>query len=541
MGPSVTGLQLNALREFVEKIGTRRLAVMGGVAATLLVGLAYLGLRAGTPQMAYLYTDLDPSSAQTIVERLQAENVPFQLSADGTAVMAPQDRLAELRMGMATERLGGKIGYAVLDEEEPFGVSSSRARLNETRAVEGELSQSIQSLENVVSARVHIVMPERAIFAAEPRRATAAVTVKTRGRLSGESVQAIRYLVSSSVPELSPESVSIIDQTGALLARAGEAGAASGGDADERQQAVEAKLRQEIEQLLEPIVGAGKVRAQIAATIDRDQTREEASVVDPDRQAIARQVTVESSNASNENEAGAETASVAEQLPDANAVPPAGGGDTRRSQTNETSEDTTFENTRTNTVRVRSPGAVTRLTVAVMVDGGEGGLSQPQLQRLQRLVENAVGFDAERGDNVVVEAMPFSAVDAAAAQDGIFSNLPTDQIFSVVKLLILAAVALFVVRMLRPRYERRLADGESAQAALPSPEDGSLALSADGENLGGSAALPAPGGEPSQLEQEVALAEVDGRVKLSAIRRIGEAVTASPAEAASVIRQWMAA
>ncbi|MET1754367.1 flagellar basal-body MS-ring/collar protein FliF [Novosphingobium sp. RD2P27] len=532
---------MNALREFVDKIGTRRLAVMGGVAAALLVGLAYLGLRAGAPQMAYLYTDLDPSSAQTIVERLQAENVPFQLSADGTAVMAPQDRLAELRMGMATERLGGKIGYAVLDEEEPFGVSSSRARLNETRAVEGELSQSIQSLENVVNARVHIVMPERAIFAAEPRRATAAVTVKTRGRLSGESVQAIRYLVSSSVPELSPESVSIIDQTGALLARAGEAGAASGGDADERQQAVEAKLRQEIEQLLEPIVGAGKVRAQIAATIDRDQTREEASVVDPDRQAIARQVTVESTNASNENDAGAETASVAEQLPDANAVPPAAGGDTRRSQSNETSEDTTFENTRTNTVRVRSPGAVTRLTVAVMVDGGEGGLSQPQLQRLQRLVENAVGFDAERGDSVVVEGMPFSAVDAAAAQDGFFSNLPTDQIFSVLKLLILAAVALFAVRMLRPRYERRLAGDENGQAALPAPEEGQLALSADGESLDGSMTLPAPGGVQSQLEQEVALAEVDGRVKLSAIRRIGEAVTASPAEAASVIRQWMAA
>jgi flagellar M-ring protein FliF len=537
----VTGLQLNVLREFVDKIGRTRLALMGGVAAALLVGIAYLGLRADAPQMGYLYTDLDPSSARTMVERLQAENVPFQLSADGTAILAPQERLAELRMGMANERLGGKLGYAVLDQEEPFGVSSSRSRINETRAIEGELSQSIQSLENVVQARVHIVMPERAVFATEQRRATAAVTVKTRGRLSSESVQAIRYLVSSSVPELSPESVSIIDQTGALLARAGEAGALGGTDGDERQQAVESKLRQEIQNLLEPIVGAGKVRAEVAATVDRDQTREEASVVDPDRQAIAHQVTVESNNASNENQADAQAASVAEQLPDATAAPAAGGGDTRRSQAAETSEDTTFENSRTNTVKVRAPGTITRLSVAVMVDGGQAGLAPPQLQRLQRLVENAVGYDAERGDSVVIESMPFSAINAAAAEDSIFSNLPMDQIFSVVKLLIIAAVALFVARMLRPRFDRRAPAGEGAQAALAAPEQDQLALNAPEVGNAGTAALPFQEGPSSLLDQEVALAEVDGRVKLSAIKRIGDAVTKSPAEATSVIRQWMAA
>jgi len=512
---------------------------MGGVAATVLVGLAYFALRADAPQMGYLYTDLDPSSAQAMVERLQNENVPFQLSADGTAVMAPQERLAELRMSMATDRLGGKIGYAVLDQEEPFGVSSSRARLNETRAIEGELAQSINSLEDVLQARVHIVMPERAMFATEPRRATAAVTVKTRGRLSGESVQAIRYLVSSSVPELSPESVSIVDQSGALLARAGEAGALGGGDADERQKAVEAELRQEIEYLLEPIVGAGKVRAEVAATIERDQTREEASVVDPDLQAISRQVMVESSDESDENDAGAMAATVADQLPDAEAAAGGEGGDSRRARRAETSEDTVYENSRTNTVKVRAPGAVARLSVAVLVDGGEGGLPQPQVQRLQRLVENAIGFNAERGDSVVVESMPFTAGDAGAAEDGILSNLPMDQIFSVLKLLIIAAVGLLVVRMLRPRRDRRAVGGEETQAALGAPDKDSLALLPDGQQR--EAALAGPEGSPNLLDQEVALAQVDGRVKLSAIKRIGDAVSASPAEAASVIRQWMAA
>jgi flagellar M-ring protein FliF len=531
---------LNAVQEFVEKIGMRRLALMGGVAAALLVGLAYLTVRSSSPQMGYLYTDLDPASAQAMVERLQGENVPFQLSSDGTAVMAPQERLAELRMSMANDRLGGKIGYAVLDQEEPFGVSSSRARLNETRAIEGELAQSISSLENVLQARVHIVMPERAMFAAEPRRATAAVTVKTRGRLSNESVQAIRYLVSSSVPELSPESVSIVDQTGALLARAGEAGGMSGGDADERQKAVEAQLRQEIEYMLEPIVGAGKVRAEVAAVIERDQTREEASVVDPDLQAVARQVMVESSDESDESEAGAMAASVAEQLPDAEGAGVGEGGDSRRARRAETSEDTVYENSRTNTVKVRSPGAVTRLSVAVLVDGGEGGLAQPQLQRVQRLVENAIGFNAERGDSVVVESMPFTAADAGTLEEGVLSSLPMDQIFSVLKLLIIAGVGLLVVRMLRPRLDRRSLTEDGALAALTAPNEQMLALPVEGSDNDGTA-IPAADGQANLLDQEVALAQVDGRVKLSAIKRIGDAVSASPAEAASVIRQWMAA
>ncbi|WP_114955013.1 flagellar basal-body MS-ring/collar protein FliF [Sphingosinicella terrae] len=532
---------MNSIRDLVGRIGMRRVALMGGVAVFLLAALAYLATRSGgSSEMGYLYTDLDPSAAQSIVERLRTENVPFQLSADGTAVMAPQDRLAELRMSMASERLGGRIGYAILDEEEPFGVSSSRARLNETRAIEGELAQSIQSLENVTKARVHIVMPERAIFANEPRRATAAVTVKTRGRLSGESVQAIRHLVASSVPELSPESVSIVDQTGALLARAGEAGAASGGDADERQQAVEARMRQQIETMLEPIVGAGKVRAEVSATVDRDSTREEASLVDPDRQAIARQVTVESNDQNSETAAAAEGATVAEQLPEADAAPAAGGGDRRQSARNETSEDTTFDNSRTNTVRVRTPGTVTRLTVAVMVDGGQQGLPQPQIQRLQRLVENAVGFDAERGDSVVVESMPFTAEDLAATEESWLSSLPTDQLFSVLKLLIIAAVALFALRMLRPNRDRREAEPAPALAVAQEPE--ALAIAANPlEGEAGQAALAAANAQPSMLDQEIALAQVDGRIKLSAINRIGDAVATSPLEAVSVVRQWMAA
>ncbi len=545
--PVAKGPQLNAFRELVGKIGPRRLAMMGAVGATLLVALAWLSLPSSAGPMAYLFTDLEPAAAQSIADKLKAENVPFQLSADGTAVMAPQERLAELRMSLAGERLGGKIGYDVLDAEQPFGLSSSRAKLNETRAIEGELSRSIQSLQNVASARVHIVMPEHAMFSSDTRRATAAVTVKTMGRLSGENVQAIRYLVSSSVPELSPESVSVIDQTGALLARAGEAGSSGAADADERQQAVEAKLREQVESLLEPIVGEGKVRAEISAVIDRDQTREEASVVDPDKQAIAKQVTVESNDQSNEASGATPPTSVSTQLPDAQAQAGA-NGDSRRAARTENSEDVTYENSRTNTVTVRQPGKVSRLTVAVMIDPGAQPMPAQQVQRLQRLVENAVGFDAERGDSVVVESMKFTAADLANAEKSWTDTLPLEQIFSVVKLLIIAAVGLFALRLLKPAIDRTAAEalaGATPNSLLPDGAaageggEGQPGLPTDPDAL--RLALQSAENRGALLDQEIALAEVDGRIKLSAIKRIGESVATSPAEATAVIRQWLSA
>lgn len=534
---------MNGLRNLITQLGPRRLMIMGGVALALLVGIGALALRSPSSEMGFLYTELDPAQAQSITEKLSAQGVPFQLSSDGTSVMAPVEKLAELRMAMASERLGGKIGYEVLDAEEPFGVSSSRAKMNETRAVEGELSRSIESLERVSKARVHIVMPERAMFAAEPRKATAAVTVKTNGRLTGETVQAIRYLVSSSVPELAPEAVSIVDQSGALLARAGEGGGAGASDIEERQTAVEARLRSQIEAMVEPIVGAGKVRAEVSAVLDRDQTREEAEVFDPDTQVIAHQVTVESSDQSDENAAGADGVTVGAQLPENEGAINGTGGDSRRSARNESSEDITFQNSSKKTVSVQTPGKINRLTVAVMVDGGAKGLPQPQIQRLTRLVENAVGFDAERGDSVVVESMAFATPEDAGASETVLPfGLTSDRLFDLLKLVVLAGVVLLAVRMLRPRPVEAapVIQGGELIAASEDPEMLTLAQrAADGDPEAMEKLEAMREGDTPLLDQEIALAQVDGRIKLSALRRIGDAIAASPAESASVIRQWM--
>ncbi len=537
---------MDGLQKFFAQMGSRRLFIMGGVALALLGVLAAVAMRGGSSEMGFLYTDLDASTAQAITAKLTAQNVPFQLSADGTSIMAPKDKLPELRMSMAADKLSGKVGYEVLDAEQPFGVSSSRARMNETRAIEGELEKSLQSLDNVAKARVHIVMPERAMFAAETRKATAAVSLNTRGRLPASAVQAIRYLVSSSVPELSAEQVSIVDQTGALLARAGDADDAGASAADERQTGIENRVRSQIEGMLEPIVGIGKVRAEVSAQVARDQTREETNVFDPDKQVIGHQVTVESGDQSNENGPAPAGVSVGTQLPENQgaAGAGAGGGDTRKSARNETSEDTTYENSQTHTITVRSPGKLTRLTVAVMVDGGKKGLPAPEIARLTRLVQNAVGFDQARGDSVVVENMAFAAADAMADGGGglmsYVSWVSADQIFSLLKLLVIAGAGLIAMRMLRPKPGQR-ADDERLLANQTSDAQALATRIASGDPaaLQQIESMREAGEDTGLLDQEIALAQVDGRIKLSSLKKIGTSVSESPAEAASVIRQWM--
>jgi flagellar M-ring protein FliF len=290
--------------------------------------------------------------------------------------------------------------------------------------------------------------------------------------------------------------------------------------------------------MIEPIVGPGKVRAEVAVLLDRDQTREEADVYDPDTQVIAHQVTVDSNDQNSANNAGSEGVSVGTQLPDANGPITGSGQESQRSARNEASEETSFQNSHKQTVNVRAPGKINRVSVAVMVDGGPQGLPPAQMQRLNRLVENAVGFDAERGDSVVVENMPFTADAADAVAGGLPFGLTGGQLLDFLKWVVLAGALVAGALMLR----QRLRPATGPVAAL-SGTDELLALS-DGSLSaeGGAAQLEDASDHQNTIElldQEIALAQVDGRIRLSALRKIGDAISKSPAESASVIRQWM--
>lgn len=535
---------MDGLKAFFQQLAPRRLMIMGAVAVALLTVLGLVAFRGSSPEMGYLYTDLTPANAKSITDKLAAQGIPYEISTDGTSVMAPRDRLAELRMSLASEQMGAKIGYEVLDQEQPFGVSAERARINETRALEGELSKSIETLKNVSAARVHIVMPERAIFATQSRKATAAVTLSTQGRLPNEAVDSIRYLVSSAVPELSPDNVSIADQTGALLARAGE-GAAAVSRIEEQQNAMAEQLRSQVEALLEPIVGQGKVRAEVAVLLNRAQAREESETFDPDNQVVARQVTVEAKDQSAETDPAARAASVGAQLPDSQALG-GPGGNSRNAARNETSEDTTYQNSVTRKVTETAPGGIERLTVAVMLDGGAKGMPEAQVQRLSRLVENAVGFDAQRGDSVVVESIAFSTpkpIEDVSA--GLPLGLTADQIISVLKLLMIAVVGLIAIRMLRSKKgaEEPLLAAAAGVPGLPAPEASVPLLGSSVPQPDDSAASRLSylgvADDGSELRHEIEVAQASSAEKHTALEQVGQAVSQNPAEAAALVRQWL--
>lgn len=549
---------MEQLRKFLGQIGTQRLLLMVAVAAVLVVALGFLALRGAGGPMSYLYTDLDPSGARTITEKLKQDGVPYTLSADGTSVMVPADRVADLRMALAGEQLGGSLGYEILDREDAFGTSAAKAKMNRTRAIEGELARSIESIDAVRKARVHIVIPERALFAEERQQASASVTLRTGGRLASGQIDAIRYLVSAAVPGLAPERISVVDQTGALLARAGDGTGAGSGVLAERQAGIESRLGEEIETMLGAIVGPGHVRAKVAADLDLDQTRQESEVFDPDAQVIARTTTVERENQDSEANAEGGFVSVANALPENS--PAEQGRDTRTSRGAETSEETLYANSSTRTTVIRAGGQLRRLSVSVMVDGsyaeGPGGTpqyrprTQAELERFTRLVENAIGFDEARGDSVIVENLRFAAPESdEAVALGVPLGIGKDELLPLARTAILGLLGIAALVMIlraigkkAPQIPglptpttRPLASGEAArmaalvERAAAGDEDAMIELRALRERQG---YLPA-------IEHEIDIAQVEGRLKASALRKVGEVVHARPNEATAIVRQWM--
>lgn len=567
---------MEGLKSLVGTIGGRRLAAMGVVAAVLLGGLIMLSSQINRPSMGLLYTDLEPAAAQAITERLTAINVPFELSADGSAVLAPQRDLARLRMELAGEQLGGAVGYELLDQQSALGASSFLQNVNHIRAIEGELARSIQSLQAVQTARVHLVMPQRELFERETRKPSASITLRTRGQLSPQQVNAIRHLVASAVPDLNPGQISIIDQNGTLLARSD--GAGGGGIADsieERQTAIEERLRTQIETMLERVVGPGKARVEISAELEIEETRQEASVFDPDRQVVARTTTNQRNDQNQDSQPSGEVG-VANNLPEEQAAAtPA--GPTSQSRSDAVAEETIFQNSLTRTTTVREAGGIKRLSVAVLVDGTYAGpatgeqtytpRTPQEIEQITRLVRGAIGFNEERGDSVDVVNLRFAKPDVLpeAEEGGLPLGLQGADIAQIIQtavigLLGLAALFFLVRPMLKPATAEPagglvLPGQPGALGQINAPEERlALAPPSDVDEMQQLIERAAAGddqalalvkqrresGDALAIENEIDVAQIEGRLKAAALRKVGELVQRNPLEATAVIRQWVA-
>ena len=232
--------------DFVKSLGAARMAAMAAVTLALIGFFSFLMIQMTTPQMVPLFTDLPVDDSAAIIKDLERQAIAYQIKNDGAIIMVPKDRVARLRMKLAESGLpkGGGVGYEIFDKTDALGATTFVQNINHLRALEGELARTIRSIERVQAARVHLVLPERPLFSRDKVEASASIVLKVRGALEPQQVRAVRHLVATAVNGLKPERVSVIDESGKLLADgATPDNPLSGVSSDERKLTYENRLR----------------------------------------------------------------------------------------------------------------------------------------------------------------------------------------------------------------------------------------------------------------------------------------------------------
>ncbi|MBI3448226.1 MAG: flagellar M-ring protein FliF [Acidobacteria bacterium] len=498
------------------------LALAGSIAA--VVGFV------NREQYEVVYGNLESADAAQVISALKQKRVPYRLERDGTAISVPVESVAEVRMDLASQGLprGGGAGFEVFDQN-PFGMSDFMQDVNYQRAMERELERSIESIDSVAKARVHLVLPKDSIFANEKNDAKASVVIRMKaGRdLKGGEIASVTHVVASAVKGLKPENVSLVDTNGRMLSDGasddGSPGAMTLKQLEIKDQ-VEKYLTAKLLNILEPLVGEGRVRARADAQLNMARVERTLEQYDPAGAVVRSE---QKSKEKRGSAAPAGTAGAASNLPEGQQAAVAPG------PTDETSSSTiNYEINKTVQHLVEPVGTITRLSVAVVVDnvpgapaakaGGPPSPSVPrtpeEMAKFADLVKAAVGFDATRGDTVKVENVAFGTgpnpADELARED---SDKREFYLRAARYPAMLAAALLAYFLLLRPLMKSFGATLRALGASLAAdgPSEGALATLA---------AVNAGGRElPAALRDEVR--EIAGR---------------DPARAAKMISQWMA-
>ncbi|MCQ4163032.1 flagellar M-ring protein FliF [Roseomonas sp. GC11] len=550
---------LDSLRAF----GPARLAALGLTALLTLGLIGFLTFRTASTPMGLLYGDLDQRDAAQIVAALERARVPYSLGRSGTEILVPEEQIPRLRLSLAREGMpsGGSVGYEIFDRQSGLTTTPFQQDINRLRALEGELARSIRGLEGVSAARVHLVLPRREPFSRERGEAQASVVLQMRGisRLDREGVQAVLHLVAAAVPGLKPQNIAVVDNRGELLSRAGQAGATGLVQTQEElRRGQELRMARSIEEMLERILGPGRVRAEATLEMDHDRVQTTEERFDPENQVARSQSSTNESSRNGE----AQNVSVANQLPGA---PPAQQNGGPQSQEARQEETTNFEIGRTTRNTLREQPVVRRVSVAVLVDGvweaGENGApprfrerTAQEMERITALVRGAIGFSEARGDRLEVASMRF--VDPGAGSDGEVARgplgLPALTPTLTARLLesgIYAIVALLAVLLVGRPVAKRLVAGMAPRPPAGLLAGAEAALAAPGMAGASAGALPAPEGAgaaglaagalPEEDQAMIDLAMVSGQIRVSSINSLADLVEKYPEETLAVVRRWL--
>ncbi|WP_431296085.1 flagellar basal-body MS-ring/collar protein FliF [Rahnella sp. PAMC 25559] len=534
-------------------------------AAAAVAIVVVMMLWAKQPTYKVLFSNLNDKDGGAVVTQLTQMNIPYQFSDNGGAVLIPADKVYETRLKLAAAGLpkGGAVGFELMDQEK-FGISQFSEQINYQRALEGELSRTIETLGPVSSARVHLAIPKPSLFVREQKNPSASVTLNLQpGRaLDDGQINAIVYMVSSSVSGLPPANVTVVDQSGHLLTQSDSNGRDLNASQLKYANEVEGRLQRRIEAILQPVVGNGNVHAQITAQIDyatREQTDENYQPNGAADKAAVRSRQLSTSDQIGGSSVGGVPGALSNQpAPAATApvtTPPAANTAQNQNQNqavnaqngaqNSTAnrstvpsnsrrdETTNYEVDRTITHTQHSAGAVQRLSAAVVVnyqvgtDGKSKPLTDEQLKKIDDLVREAMGFSTERGDTLNVVNTPFNeAADDTAELPFWKQQAFFDQLIDAGRWLLVLIVAWILWRkIVRPMLRKQQAEKEAIAAAalaasMPQPE-GSKPVKLSTDEL-----------EKRKRSQQRVSVEVQ-------TQRVQELADKDPRIVALVIRQWM--
>ncbi len=403
----------------------RQIGLMIGLAASVALGVA-VALWSQTPTYSLLYGNLSQRDAASVTEALQKSAIPFKIDETTGAVMVASAQLQNAKMKLAADGLpkGGSNGFEMLSEDQGFGTSQFVEAARYQHALEGELAQTISSIRNVESARVHLAIPKRSVFLRKQEDPTASIVVNLYGgrSLDEGQVSSIVHLVASSVPHLNSSQVTVIDQRGNLLTAgdgASEVGMTSTQFAYTRK--VEDSYIKRVEDMLSPLIGAGKVRAQVSAELDFTTTEKTLESFNPDLPALRSEQISEDQSSSNASGLG---------IPGTLSNQPPAGGTTATSGAPEASTDSSGNSSKRSTrnyeldktishTRLAS-GEIRRLSVAVVLDDKQtvddkgvtthAPWAAEDVAKFTTLVKESVGFNAQRGDSVQVINAAFQPI-----------------------------------------------------------------------------------------------------------------------------------
>jgi flagellar M-ring protein FliF len=400
---------------------TSKKAAMAIVSSLVLAGFAVMFLWANKIDYQVLFTSLSSEDAGHIIEKLREKRIPYKLSGAGSTVLVPAQNVYELRLSLANEGLpaGGHVGFEIFDQTN-FSTTEFVQRLNYQRALQGELTRTINEFREVEQARVLLVMPKDSLFVEDAKPPSASVFLKLKSPLSSEKVGGIVHLVANAVEGLSSDQVTVVDAVGRVLfkgANQGDQGALFASNKLEYQREFETQISQRVESMLERIVGAGKAIVRVSADVDFDQVDLSEEKFDPDSSVVrSMQRRTESSAKNRTDESTVRLENTTE------GTLPVLGGDKGKSSSRKEDEVVNYEINRISRRVIKPSGSVKRISVAAVVDGtyetvtGENGTetkkyvprTKQELEEFEKIVKSAMGFDADREDQVCVSSLPLS-------------------------------------------------------------------------------------------------------------------------------------